>query len=50
MPNLTKRFVESIVPDTDKLSQYWDESLKGFGVIVLPSGRRTVFRSLQLRI
>lgn len=41
MPNLTKRFVESITPDPDKLSQYWDESLKGFGVIVLPSGRRT---------
>lgn len=41
MPNLTKRFVESITPDPNKLSQYWDESLKGFGVIVLPSGRRT---------
>jgi len=41
MPNITKRFVESITPDPEKLSQYWDESLKGFGVIVLPSGRRT---------
>lgn len=41
MPNLTKRFVESIIPDPEKLSQYWDDSLKGFGVIVLPSGRRT---------
>ncbi|MBA3814862.1 MAG: site-specific integrase [Alphaproteobacteria bacterium] len=41
MPNLTKRFVESIIPDPQKLSQYWDSSLKGFGVIVLPSGRRT---------
>lgn len=41
MPNLTKRFVESITPDPQKLSQYWDSSLKGFGVIVLPSGRRT---------
>lgn len=41
MPNLTKRFVESITPDPHKLSQYWDESLKGFGVIVLPSGRCT---------
>ena len=36
MPNITKRFVESIVPDLEKLSQYWDESLKGFGVIVRP--------------
>ena len=41
MPNITKRFVESITPDPEKLSQYWDTSLKGFGVIVLPSGRRT---------
>src|SRR3990167_8429323 len=41
MPNLTKRFVESITPDPEKLSQYWDTSLKGFWVIVLPSGRRT---------
>ncbi len=41
MPNITKRFVESITPDSHKLSQYWDTSLKGFGVIVLPSGRRT---------
>lgn len=41
MPNITKRFVESITPDPEKLSQYWDDSLKGFGVIVLPSGRCT---------
>ncbi|MBP9692240.1 MAG: tyrosine-type recombinase/integrase [Alphaproteobacteria bacterium] len=41
MPNLTKRFIESITPDPHKLSQYWDTSLKGFGVIVLPSGRCT---------
>ncbi|OJW49693.1 MAG: hypothetical protein BGO67_04005 [Alphaproteobacteria bacterium 41-28] len=41
MPNITKRFVESITPVPHKLSQYWDTSLKGFGVIVLPSGRRT---------
>jgi len=41
MPNITKRFVESIIPDPHKLSQYWDTGLKGFGVIVLPSGRRT---------
>lgn len=41
MPNITKRFVESITPDPHKLSQYWDTGLKGFGVIVLPSGRCT---------
>src|SRR3990167_1063868 len=27
MPNITKRFVESITPDPHKLSQYWDKSL-----------------------
>lgn len=41
MPNITKRFVESITPDPKKLTQYWDTTLKGFGVIVLPSGRCT---------
>lgn len=41
MPKLTKRFVESIIPDTDKMIKHWDSELKGFGLIVLPSGRRT---------
>jgi integrase len=41
MPNITKRFVESIVPDPIKTLKYWDTSLKGFGVVVLPSGRCT---------
>jgi integrase len=41
MPKFTKRFVESIVPDPQKMIKYWDSELKGFGLIVLPSGRRT---------
>ena len=41
MPKFTKRFVESIVPDTQKMTKYWDSELKGFGLIILPSGRRT---------
>jgi len=41
MSKLTKRFVESIIPDTHKMIKHWDSELKGFGVIVLPSGRRT---------
>lgn len=41
MPNITKRFVESLPPRPEKLIQHWDTALKGFGVIVLPSGRRT---------
>lgn len=41
MPKLTKRFVESVIPDAQKMIKHWDTELKGFGVIVLPSGRRT---------
>ena len=41
MPKLTKRFVEAIIPDTKKTLIYWDTELRGFGVVVLPSGRRT---------
>lgn len=41
MPNLTKRFVENIVPDSKETLKYWDSALKGFGIVVLPSGRRT---------
>lgn len=41
MPKLTKRFVEAIKPDTHKKLIHWDTELKGFGVIILPSGRLT---------
>jgi len=41
MPKLTKRFVESIVPDPQKPLKYWDDEVRRFGVVVLPSGRRT---------
>jgi integrase len=41
MPKLTKRFIDSIVPDPKKTLRFWDDELRRFGVIVLPSGRRT---------
>ena len=41
MPKLTKRFVESLIPDPKKTLIAWDTELKGFGVILLPSGRLT---------
>lgn len=41
MFKFTKRFVESITPDPQKMIKFWDSELKGFGLIVLPSGRRT---------
>jgi len=41
MPKLTKRFIDSIQPDPQKVLKYWDDEIRRFGVIVLPSGRRT---------
>ena len=41
MTKLTKRFIESIVPDPHKPLKYWDDEVRRFGVIILPSGRRT---------
>ena len=41
MSKLTKRFVEAIKPDTHKKLIYWDTKIKGFGIVVFPSGRLT---------
>ena len=41
MPKLTKRYVESIKPPSSKDFTIWDSDLKGFGVVVMPSGRCT---------
>ena len=41
MQKITKRFVEAIQPHDQKRAVYWDAELKGFGVVVLPSGRLT---------
>lgn len=41
MPKITKRFVEAITADSEKVLKFWDTELKGFGVVVLPSGRCT---------
>ncbi|NCP62670.1 MAG: tyrosine-type recombinase/integrase [Alphaproteobacteria bacterium] len=40
---LTKRFVESIIPVDDKELLLWDSEVKGFGVRVFSTGRRTYF-------
>jgi integrase len=40
---LTKRFVESIPADADKEILIWDPELRGFGVRIFPTGRRTYF-------
>lgn len=42
MPKLTKRFVEAIpIGDRDVIA--WDSEIRGFGVRVWPSGKRTYF-------
>lgn len=41
MPKITKRFVESIAPHSKDTQIHWDSEIKGFGIVVLPSGRRT---------
>lgn len=41
MPKITKRLIDAITPDAEKTIKIWDSELKGFGVVVLPSGRRT---------
>ena len=43
MAKITKRFVESITPQPKKTLQHWDSELKGFGILILPSGRITYF-------
>ncbi len=40
---LTKRFVESIQPHEKNEQLIWDSELKGFGVRIFPTGRRTYF-------
>lgn len=40
---LLKRFVESITPDAELERLFWDSELKGFGLRVFPTGRKTYF-------
>lgn len=40
---LTKRFVESITPHETNELLLWDSELRGFGIRVFSSGRRTYF-------
>jgi hypothetical protein len=40
MPRLTKAFIESIPIPEAKPSFDWDDKVSGFGVKVLPNGKR----------
>jgi integrase len=41
MPKITKRLIDATEPDIEKTKKIWDSELKGFGVVILPSGRKT---------
>lgn len=38
MPKITKRIVDSATPDLTRRFYVWDTEIKGFGLLVLPSG------------
>ena len=40
MAKLTTKFVNNIKP-TNQINTYWDTTLKGFGLCVRPSGKKT---------
>lgn len=42
MPRITKRTVDAATP-TDKRYYVWDDEIKGFGLLVLPSGVKSYF-------
>ncbi|PJK02352.1 integrase [Lysobacteraceae bacterium NML75-0749] len=41
MPKLTKNYIDKITAPTDKEAFHWDDSLKGFGLRVTPTGKIT---------
>jgi integrase len=49
MPNITKRVVDSAEPQQNKNGYFiWDDELKGFGVRVMPSGRKTYWAQYRI--
>jgi integrase len=38
MPKITKRTVDAAAPDPDRRYHLWDTEIRGFGLLVLPSG------------
>ena len=43
MPKISKRTVDAAMPDPPRRVILWDEALKGFGLLVLPSGVKSYF-------
>jgi len=38
MTKITKRIVDAAMPDSAERRIVWDEQIKGFGLLVLPTG------------
>ena len=50
MPKLTKRYVEKIEPDSHADYVAWDDELRGFGVRIWPSGKRSYVLKYRTRL
>jgi integrase len=49
MPRITKQFVNRATATDGKRVVFWDDALKGFGLLVLPSGVRTFIANYRVR-
>ena len=47
MPKITKRIVDAAAPVASRRYYVWDDEIKGFGLLVLPSGVKTYFFRYQ---
>src|SRR2546429_154394 len=48
MPKITKRVVDSAAPTDGKRLLLWDDELKGFGLLILPSGAKTYIANYRV--
>jgi len=48
MPRITKQFVDRAVATDGRRALFWDEALKGFGLLVLPSGVKTYVANYRI--
>ena len=46
MSNLTAKYVSSIKP-TNEINIHWDDKLKGFGLCVRSTGKKTFYLSIE---
>jgi len=49
MPKISKRIVDAAKPDSDRRVVLWDDTLKGFGLLLLPSGVKSYFFNYRNR-